>query len=58
MKHFEKLPEIIITFRTPNGNQWDEIYSIRLLDIFKKDPTVYEIRNKADDELIYKKEEK
>ena len=47
---------IVITFRTPNGEMWNETYSMRLYDLFIKDPTVYEIHNKKTDELIYKKE--
>lgn len=49
---------IVITFRTPNGNQWDETYSMRIFDIFKKDPTVLIIIDKETDEIIYRREEK
>ena len=49
---------IIITFRTPNGSEWNEMYTSRLIDIFTKDPTVIEIKEEETDKLIYKKEGK
>ena len=58
MKTFTKEIYLNITFRTPNGNTWEEIHSSKMLEIFKKDPTVYEIRNRDNDNLIYRKEGK
>lgn len=56
MSKYTKDSQIIVTFRTPNGNIWDETHSIRMLDILKKDPTVYEIRDTEEYEIIYTKE--
>ena len=58
MSNIHKDFSVIITFRTPNGNMWEESHSSTMIDIFKKDPTVYEIRNRDNDNLIYKKEGK
>ena len=46
-------PSITITFKKKNGEMWEEHYSSYALDIFKKDPDVYEIRYTDTDELIY-----
>ena len=54
----DKFKPIIIKFRTPNGNQWEEQYSTRMLDIFKKDKHVIEIRDRETDNIIYSKEGK
>ncbi|MBO5712016.1 MAG: hypothetical protein J6R47_04185 [Acholeplasmatales bacterium] len=51
-----KSKPIIITFRTPNGNQWDETHSIQTFDLFKKDPAVFVIVDKETDEIIYRRE--
>ena len=58
MKRITKDTSITITFKTPNGNIWEEIHSGLMVDIFKKNPTVDEIRDKESDKLIYKKEGK
>lgn len=52
-----KFKSIIVTFKTPNGNQWDETYTTRLFDVFVKDPTVYIIIDKETDEIIYRRKE-
>ena len=59
MKKFDEfaLKPIIITFKTPNGEMWDESYTMRLYDLFIKDPTVYEIRNKLTDEILYRRKD-
>lgn len=49
-------PNITITFKKKNGETWEEYYSSYALDIFKKDPEVYEIRYTDTDELIYKRD--
>lgn len=56
MSKYLKEYSVVITFKTPNGNMWEEVHSNHMIDIFKKDPTVYEIRNRSTDELIYNKE--
>ena len=48
--------KIIVTFKKKNGEMWEERYSIYVLDIFKKDPEVYEIRYTDTDEIIYKRD--
>ena len=53
-----KSKPIIITFKTANGNQWDENHSSGMLDIFKKDPTVYVIVDRETDEIIYRRKER
>ena len=53
-----KSKPIIVTFKTPNGNQWDENHSSGMLDIFKKDPTVFVIVDKETDEIIYRRKER
>ena len=54
----DKFKSIIVTFKTPNGNQWDETYTTRLFDVFIKDPTVYVIIDKETDEIIYRRKER
>lgn len=49
-------PKITITFKKKNGETWEEHYSTYVLDIFKKDPEVYEIRYTDTDKLIYKRD--
>ena len=51
-----KYPAVIITFKKKNGEMWEETYSSLILDIFKNDPDVYEIRYRDSDELIYRRE--
>lgn len=46
-------PNITIKFKKKNGEMWEEHYSSYSLDIFKKDPEVYEIRYTDTDKLIY-----
>lgn len=46
-------PNITVTFKKKNGQMWEEHYSSYALDIFKKDPEVYEIRYTDTDKLIY-----
>lgn len=58
MNKYPKSKPIIVTFRTPNGNQWDETYSMRTFDLFKKDPTVFVIVDKETDEIIYRRKER
>ena len=48
-------PNITITFKKKNGEMWEEHYSSYAIDIFKKDPEVYEIRYTDTDEIIYKR---
>ena len=52
------LKPIVITFKPPNGEIWEETYTMRLFDLFIMDPTVYEIHNKLTDELLYKRKER
>ena len=56
-KHIKARP-LIVVFRTPNGNEWEESYSGIILDILKKDPTVYKIIDKETYEIIYSRREK
>jgi hypothetical protein len=56
MQIIDKSRSVAITFRTPNGNTWDETHSMRMVDIFKKDPTVLEIIDKSTDEVIYRRD--
>jgi hypothetical protein len=49
-------PNITITFKKKNGETWEEQYSSYALDIFKKNPEVYEIRYTDTDKLIYRRE--
>ena len=58
MYNSDKFKSIIVTFKTPNGNQWDETYTTRLFDVFIKDPTVYVIIDKETDEIIYRRKER
>ena len=49
-------PNITITFKKKNGEMWEERYSSYALDIFKKDPEVYEIRSTDTGKLIYRRD--
>ena len=51
----EKSKPIIVTFRTPNGNIWEETHDMKMLNLFKKDITVLEIRDKQTDNILYTK---
>ena len=50
-------PNITITFKKKNGEIWEEQYSSYIIDIFKRNPEVYEIRYTDTDKLIYSREE-
>ena len=52
----KKFQTIIVTYRKKNGAEWEETYSTRILDILKQDPTVFEIRYKDSDKLIYRRD--
>ena len=52
-----KFKPIIVRFRTANGNEWEESYTTRLVDIFKKDKNVIKIIDADTDEIMYKREE-
>ena len=56
MKKFEFGNTIIVTFKTPNGNTWDECHYASMTEIFMKALDVQEIREKDTDKLIYSKE--
>ena len=58
MKTFTKNNPVVITFKTLNGNIWEETHYGNMVDMFINDPTVYEIRNQSNDQIIYKKEGK
>lgn len=49
-------PNITITFKKKNGEIWEEHYSSYALDLFKKDPEVFEIRYTDTDKIIYRRE--
>ena len=46
-------PTIIVTFKKKNGESWEETYSSYLIDLFKNNPEVIEIRNKDSNKIIY-----
>ena len=56
MKKFDFGNTIIVTFKTPNGNTWDECHYASMTEMFMKAPDVQEIREKDTDKLIYSKE--
>ena len=49
-------PGVIVTFKKKNGEVWNETYSYRLIDMFKRNPEVYEIRYTDTDKLIYRRD--
>ena len=51
-----KYPNITVIFKKKNGEMWEEHYSSYAIDLFKKDPEVYEIRYTESDKLIYSRE--
>ena len=57
MKRLDGSKKIVVTFQTVGKTTWEEIWSTNLIDIFKKDCTVIEIRDKETDNIIYSREE-
>ena len=49
-------PGITITFKKKNGEIWEEHYSSYMLDIFKNDPEVFEIRYTDTGKIIYRRD--
>lgn len=57
MKRIDGSKKIVVIFQTTGKTTWEETWSTNLIDIFKKDPTVVEIRDRETDNIIYSKEE-
>lgn len=45
--------KITVVFRQKNGMEWEEHYSSRMIEVFKKDPSVYQIKYTDTGKIIY-----